>query len=1301
MKREKGILKNTIWLISSIIILTLCATSAWADAVVKQVSTQEMTCSIWLSSLKLATKSIKNRGQAEQRLAASIEEGQLDYTQVGKPALPYVEYRVLLPNGFKVAGIEVKEGDIETKKISQKLDFIPQPISMRDYADPQKRVAWENSLAEDPATYQRDADYPAKVIDFQEQIQLGYRLLVLKVIPFYYNPVKGELRYSHHLTCRIRLSALDPLATISAKDQVRNFPEDQTVIKNQVVNKEIISTYQSQVTKTGVNTMALSNTSQLTSPAYYYVIVTPQQFAAACEPIRLLRSYDAGHQAAIVTLEEIPAASPSHPTSAEIKNYFQNTLYPAPPAGFGTQYILLVGDVQFIPISTSHYASDLVYTDFFNSGPQIAIGRIPSDNTDDIANYYQKIFSEGSMGIMISDGLDKVIIYKLYEVFVDPAALRSLWEPYISTDEVQLEQYPDWDDQVDYINAHSVGINTGHGGGPGEILPSFLEEPYLRTTLTPFYYAFGCQSAAFQYDDDLSEDHINHRYTYSTLVGTIRDMGVLEVQGPTLDFFKAYFIWGISRIGDMLKAMANNPVRENAYTLLGDPFLQFVSNQMLNFPRVVYGGPTSFYRSYNLFDGTGNINDVSVSIRTFNAPQWQINNLTYNDPLLASHISVSPLSGNSDTTVSIVVNNVAQLPVKTYKLEFDIRDLSNGSNLLIKHIIYTLQVDYYNHSPVLNPIGDKTVVIGETLAFRVTALDADGDPLHFLLDTNIPGGYSFNENTGEFSWTPTSAQVGVYSAYFYVDDFGKGGSDCNLISITARSVNPPVLAPIGNKQVNKGSTLTFVVNATDADGDVLTYSAIPWPPGANFNTETHAFSWTPDFDQPDVYEVTFTVSDGVLTDSESILINVNNANWPPVLNPIGNQTVKVGKLLAFTVTAYDVEGESLSFSVMGGLPSNYATFDCNTGDFSWTPGANEIGEHPICFRVSDGNGSDWEWLVITVVPNQPPLLNLIGNRSVAEGRNLNFQISASDPDGDTLTYSATVLPTGATFNTSTHAFNWTPNYDQARNYSITFSVSDGIDIASETIVIAVTNVNRPPVLNPIGNKTVYVKTNLSFNVTATDLDNDSVTFSATGEPFIQSPSNPYPASFTTKTGVGSVTQTFTWKPVTAKDYTVTFKAQDSSGAYTTQAITIAVKISYYTCFLGGTPILMADGTTKPIQKVRVGDKVIAFDEVTKQLRADTVKKTFRHKTNEYLIINKDLKVTSNHPVYSNGKWVEIGSLKVGDQLLNSDGKSVAITSITRVSHKTRVYNLKVNPYHTYIAGGIVVHNKLAPLPAVK
>ncbi len=91
--------------------------------------------------------------------------------------------------------------------------------------------------------------------------------------------------------------------------------------------------------------------------------------------------------------------------------------------------------------------------------------------------------------------------------------------------------------------------------------------------------------------------------------------------------------------------------------------------------------------------------------------------------------------------------------------------------------------------------------------------------------------------------------------------------------------------------------------------------------------------------------------------------------------------------------------------------------------------------------------------------NEAPLIDHIRNKSVAEGELLEFTISANDPNNDQLSYSASNLPSGATFDTETGTFSWTPTYAQAGIYAnIHFEISDDKLTTSDDMTIIV---NQP------------------------------------------------------------------------------------------------------------------------------------------------------------------------------------------------------------------------------------------------
>jgi hypothetical protein len=130
------------------------------------------------------------------------------------------------------------------------------------------------------------------------------------------------------------------------------------------------------------------------------------------------------------------------------------------------------------------------------------------------------------------------------------------------------------------------------------------------------------------------------------------------------------------------------------------------------------------------------------------------------------------------------------------------------------------------------------------------------------------------------------------------------------------------------------------------------------------------------------------------------------------------------------------------------------------------------------------------------------------------------------------------------------------------------------------------------------------------------------------------------------------------------------------------------------CFLGGTKVTMADHSVKNIEDIKIGDKVLTFaDETGKDYAVGEVSKTFTHEVGEYLVINGKLKITPIHRVFLNGQWQMIGAAKIGDWLLDENGRKVKIEKIEDKRGLFKVYNLTVDPYHTFFAEKIYVHNE--------
>ena len=253
-------------------------------------------------------------------------------------------------------------------------------------------------------------------------------------------------------------------------------------------------------------------------------------------------------------------------------------------------------------------------------------------------------------------------------------------------------------------------------------------------------------------------------------------------------------------------------------------------------------------------------------------------------------------------------------------------------------------------------------------------------------------------------------------------------------SVTTLSLpvnNPPTLDPLANVALNEGETVTLNPTATDQDGDTLTYTYTGWMTSGSYTTN---------YNDAGTHTVTVTVSDGSLTDSQVVTITVTNSNQAPVLDQISDIFTTEGDTVTLIPTANDPDGDTLTFSYSGWMTSN-----------SYTTNYNDSGTHNVTVTVSDGTLTDS--LVVTVIVlngnnNSAPVLDPITDITVTEGATVTLNPTATDPDGDALTY---------TYSGWMSSASYTTNYDDAGIYTVTVTVSDGSLTDSQDVMITVLN----------------------------------------------------------------------------------------------------------------------------------------------------------------------------------------------------------------------------------------------------
>ena len=436
-------------------------------------------------------------------------------------------------------------------------------------------------------------------------------------------------------------------------------------------------------------------------------------------------------------------------------------------------------------------------------------------------------------------------------------------------------------------------------------------------------------------------------------------------------------------------------------------------------------------------------------------------------------------------------------------------------------------IPYQNLSPQITTTPLTTATAGEAYSYTVQAQDPDGVALSYVL-IESPAGMSLDKTSGVLSWAPSARDPAqsnvVLRAYDTRGGFGTQSFEIDVAGGNAAPViegNPAVI------DLYEGQPYELPIVAHDPEGTVLSNYADHLPAGAVFDSDAGTLNWTPGFDQAGEYkDVRFFVTDGINTSSQAVTFIVHPVNAPPVIGGVPDRTVRQGDPLRIKLSATDVDNGQLTFG-SNFLPGG-ATLNPLTGIFEWTPGYYQTGDFTFDLSVSDGQTvSNTATTIHILNVNAAPVFDRLDGWNLVEGQPIGFRAFAFDPDNPgyvpqdrlgtgelaalegtdpTVTVTAQGLPPGATFDSSTWLFNWTPDNTQAGQYTIHLTATDdgngtGIPLTTTVDVpITVYNANRAPVVAPIANVTVDRGQSIDVPLDFSDPDGDVLTLGANGLP---------------------------------------------------------------------------------------------------------------------------------------------------------------------------------------------------------
>jgi uncharacterized protein (TIGR03437 family) len=265
-----------------------------------------------------------------------------------------------------------------------------------------------------------------------------------------------------------------------------------------------------------------------------------------------------------------------------------------------------------------------------------------------------------------------------------------------------------------------------------------------------------------------------------------------------------------------------------------------------------------------------------------------------------------------------------------------------------------------------------------------------------------------------------------------------------IILPAANSNQPPVVLISSELSVNAGQTRDIAFVASDPDGTQPVQLVLA---GLSFasvvQTPALAIRLAPTLNDVGTYVLALTARDsqGGVT-IITIRVTVLRSNRTPTANS-QVATLDEDTTRNITLAGSDPDGDSLIFIIV----SNPArgTLSGSGANRVYTPNKDYSGADSFQFKVNDGLvDSNIATVAITVNPvNDPPVLTVPGPQTVVAGQRLVFNTSATDPDvGQTITLSASNVPSGATFNSANGQFIWTPTTSQVGTYPVTFTATD-------------------------------------------------------------------------------------------------------------------------------------------------------------------------------------------------------------------------------------------------------------------
>ena len=429
-----------------------------------------------------------------------------------------------------------------------------------------------------------------------------------------------------------------------------------------------------------------------------------------------------------------------------------------------------------------------------------------------------------------------------------------------------------------------------------------------------------------------------------------------------------------------------------------------------------------------------------------------------------------------------------------------------------------LDIGWNYDSPVLSTIGPLSLNEDESLEVELSASDADGDELTFSLTSDEADLGVSLRTTATRTYLVIEPVENFYGEGNVSVSVSAGGTTVEeTFTVTVNSVNDAPVLNISETDLRtlEEQALSVSFSASDVDHTNLEYSVEGLSSEIATTVTGNTITFTPAQDIKGTFRFKVVVSDGTDSTKQDMRLIIDNINDLP----FASISTTSGSILAedtswtTTVSYGDVDGLPVTVNAAANVAGTQATLDDSVTPptLSVIPPADFNGEIQVTLAVTEnsfdvfGTGQDpatvTDTVTLTVSPvNDAPTLTEISNQSLLASDTLTLTLVGQDIDNDDLTYTITDNPQSLVASITGSQLTLALDGSYIGTAELEMTVSDGVLSASRRFLIEIGDDNVAPVLGTIATLQSDEDTVINVPLTATDNNDDALTFAASGLP---------------------------------------------------------------------------------------------------------------------------------------------------------------------------------------------------------